>query len=377
MDSKFESNLGNVSDEMLKYVGITNLDFDMNLSKDDLEEVKKMLFSINTLMQVTFKEEVSIKNIEDIKYMLELSPMCDDKRIEKMILRSNTPDEVKALLSMPYLNPDTWHISYQNKDGSYMITTLPNYRIMEEYIDIVLSCVKSDMSLIEKIKEVYDFVKLLELDEEGSTRLPDIIISRKTNNLGFSLLFCEILKRLGINGFIGEVCRDDKREYITLIDVEDKKYDILGIYCFDPASDSIPKEMYKSDAFRKINYNFFGLTLKEIINTKFDDKLLGVLSLLNSESLDFANRRLEKKDRKRIEDIFGYSFEQLYERVRKTKLVDESKLIDLFVSTIHEEDFLGLNRNVSELLSNNYSLRKKELFNPINDDIKTISIHDV
>ena len=67
----FESNLDTVSEEMLKYVGITNLDFRTSLSEDDLDEVKRMLFSINTLMQVTFKDGVRVSDIQNIKYILE------------------------------------------------------------------------------------------------------------------------------------------------------------------------------------------------------------------------------------------------------------------------------------------------------------------
>ena len=74
----FESNLDAVSEEMLRYVGITNLDFRTSLSDDDLDEVKRMLFSINTLMQVTFKDGVRVSDIENIKHILELSTMCDD-----------------------------------------------------------------------------------------------------------------------------------------------------------------------------------------------------------------------------------------------------------------------------------------------------------
>ena len=129
MDNRFESDLDKVSEEMLKYVGITNLDFRTPLTKEEIEEV-------------TFKDGTRVSDIEDVKHIIELSPMCDDKKVEKMILRNNTQQEVNELLSMPYMNPDTWHICYQVKDGTYMITTLPNYRVMEEYISIVLSCIK-------------------------------------------------------------------------------------------------------------------------------------------------------------------------------------------------------------------------------------------
>ena len=377
MNNNFESDLGKVSEEMLKYVGITNLDFRTSLSKDDLEEVKRMLFSINTLLQVSFKDGVKVSDIENIKHILELSPMCNDSKIEKMILRDNTPEDIKKILSIPYLNPDTWHISYQVKDGTYMITTLPNYRVMEEYINIVLSCVKDDMSILEKVKEVYDFVKLLEFDENGSTRIPDIIIQRKTNSFGFNLLFSEILKRIGIFSYIGEISRDSNIEYITLLDIKDDKYNINGMYIFDPASDSIPKELYKSDAIRKINYNFFGLTLNEIVNTKYNDKLIGTLSILSSDSLEFSHRKIDVKDKKKIEDIFGYSYDKVYERIKKTEKIKDNKLLELFISTIHEDDFLGLNRNINDLLTNNYFLRKNEMFKEEKNCINKVNIHDI
>ena len=378
MNDNFESGLGQVSEEMLKYIGVTNLDFRTSLSKDDLEEVQRLLFSMNTLMQVTFKDGVGVDDIENIKHLIELSPMCDDRKIEKMILKKNNPVEVKKLLSMPFLNPDTWHIAYDVKDETYMITTLPNYRVMEEYINIVLSCIKKDMTTLEKIKEVYDFVKLLEYDSNGSYRLPDIINNRKTNSLGFNLIFKEILNRLEINSYIGEISRSGVLEYLTIIDIEDSKYELSGIYVFDPSSDSIPKELYKSDAIRKVNYNFFCLSLNQVINTKEEDKLLGVLTLLNGDSFEYFDRKLSLKEKKSLEDCFGYSYKTLFEKVKKTKEIKEKTLLEFIFNTIHEEDFLGLNRNIRELLSNSYFLRKKEIFKEEkNTNLNKISIHDI
>ena len=378
MDFNFESNLDNVSDEVLKYVGITNLDFRTSLSSDDLEEVKRMLFSINTLMQVTFRDGATVKDIENVKYILELSPMCNDNKVEKMILRENTPSDVKKILSLSFLNPETWNISYQVKDGTYMITSLPNYRVMEEYISIVLSCIDNSMSMLEKIKEIYDFVKLLELDEKASSRLPDIIISRKTNSFGFNILFSEILKRIGISSYIGEVRRNSSNEYITIIDVNDDKYDVCGIYAFDPASDSIDKDVYKSDAIRKVNYNFFCRKLFEIENSKFDDKLSGVLMYLVSDSFEFSSRKVNVRDKRKLEESLGCSYFELFDKVHKTKSLKDDNLLDLVMNTIHQDDFLGLNRDISELVRNNYFLRKKELFNEVKEnEVEYVNIHDV
>lgn len=378
MVNNFESDLEKLNEEVLRYVGVTNLDFRSSLSKDELQEVQNLLFSINTLMQVSFKDGTSVEDIENIKYMLELSPMCEDKKIEKMILRNNTPEEVKKLLSMSYINPDTWHISYEIKDGTYMITTLPNYRVMEEYINIVLSCLNGGMSLLEKIKEVYDFVKLLEYSDKDSSRIPDIIKNRKTNSLGFSLLFSEILKRIGVKSYIGEIKRGNKIESVCIINVEDEKYGASGLYAFDPMSDSIPKELYKSDAIRKVNYNFFCLPLADMIDTKDDDKFLNVLSLLLSESLEYFGRKLEYKDRAKLENGLGINYVEVYEKAKKTKRISDNKLLNLFISTVHEDDFLGLNRDISDLLSNNYHLRKKEIFNDKNNnEVTQVNVHDI
>ena len=378
MNHNFESNLDNVSDEMLKYVGITNLDFRTSLSKDDLEEVKRMLFSINTLMQVTFRDGARVKDIENLKYILEISPMCNDKKVEKMILRENSPEDIKDILSLSFLNPETWNISYQVKDGTYMLTSLPNFRVMEEYINIVLSCADSSMSILEKVKEVYDFIKLLELSDNAGSRLPEIIKTRSANSLGFNLLFSEILKRIGISSYLGEVKRDTNTEYLTILNIDDDKYDIHGIYAFDPASDSIDKDLYKSDAIRKVNYNFFCRTLFEINDTNFDDKLDGALSYLTSESFEYANRKIVVRDKKKLEESFGCSCYDVFDKVHKTKSLDDDVLLNLVISTVHKDDFLGLNRDISELIRNNYSLRKKEIFKEKEEvELKYVNVHDV
>lgn len=378
MDHSFQQNLGGIDEEMLKYIGVTNLDFRTNLSEDDLNEVQKILFSINTLMQVTFKDGVSVENIEKIKHMIELSPTCNDKKIEKMILKKNDSSDITKILALSFLNPDTWSIAYQIKDSSYMITSLPNYKMMEEYINIVLSCIKDSMSDLEKIKEVYDFVKLLEFDINGSSRLPDIIKTRKTNSLGFNLLFKEILDRLGFNSCIGEVLRENNIDYITIVEIEDKKYNVNGIYLFDSLSDSLPKELYKSNAIRKINYNFFGLTLNQLKNTNDMDKLLGILDLFTIDSFDYFNRKLDDKNKKMLEENFKCGCFDLFRKIKNTRLISDETLFNLIFSNIHMEDFLDLNRNVEELIKNNYNLRKKEIFHSIESaDLLKISVHDI
>ena len=376
MESSFESDLGIMDEEVLKYIGITNLDFCTPLSKEALDEIKNMVFSINTLVQVIFRDKVRVKDIEDVKYILELSPLVDDSKVEKMILLDDTSNN-KKILSFPFKNPDTWSLSYKANKGAYLITSIPNYRKMEEYISVVINSIDKGLSMIEKIKEVYDFIKLLDLDYKASDRLPDIINTRKTTSKGFNILFKEILSRLGIDSYIGKIKRETE-DYITLVEIIDDKYNISGIYVFDPCSDSLPKALYKNEALRKINYNYFCLTLNEIISTKDGmDKLVGPLSLLNSDSLEFASRRINSEEEKELHDVFDRVFSEVYERVQSTKGILESTLFNIVLSTLHREDFIVLNRDVDELIMNNYLLRKKELFkSEETDESSVINVHD-
>ena len=377
MENSFESDLGSIDEELLKYIGITNLDFSTPLSSETLEEVKKMAFSVNTLVQVTFRDQVQVKDIETIKHVLELSPMVNDSIVEKMVLRDNNPEDVKELLSFPYENPDTWKLSYNYKDGTYQITSLPNYRMMEEYINIVISSIDKSLSLLEKIKEVYDFVKLLDLDKLSSDRLPDIIRTRKTSSLGFNNLFKEILTRLSIPVYIVPIKREDI-EYVSLIYVLDSKYKIEGFYFFDPTSDSLPKALYKNEAFRKINYNFFGLTINQLLNTVGgNDKLQGALEFFKSSTYDFVLRKIKKTDKDRLEELFKLELLDIYTIVLNTKPIKEEDLMKIVLGTLHKEDYITLDRNINQLILSNYRLRKEDIFNDENDEDTTINIHDI
>ena len=195
--------------------------------------------------------------------------------------------------------------------------------------------------------------------------------------MGFNVLFSEILKRIGIKSYIGKIQRE-QMEYITIVSVKDEKYEADGIYAFDPVSDSIPKHAYKNDAMRKINYNFFALSLKKIVSTTSSDKLLEPLSLLTIDSLDFSERRVNVNERRKLEEIFDSNYEEIFKIVNKTKDIKDENLLNLFISTVHREDFINLNRDIEELIRNNYYLRKKDLFiNLKKDDIEDMNIHDV
>ncbi len=377
MENGFESDLGTIDEELLKYVGITNLDFSTPLTSEALDEVKKMVVSFNTLAQVTFRDKVGINDIENIKHILELSPMINDCNVEKLILRNNSPEDVKQLLSFPYENPDSWELSYSFKDGAYQITSLPNYRKMEEYIGIVISSISKSLSPLEKIKEVYDFVKLLDLSITSSDRLPDIIRTRQTNYLGFNNLFKEILSRMDIPVYIVPIKREDI-EYVSMIYIEDTKYEIDGFYFFDPASDSLPKSLYKNEAFRKINYNFFALNIYQVLNTRSGhDKYLGSLEYFTNSTYDYVLRKIKVEDKEELESIFKMDLLGIYSLALKTKKIKEESLLNLIIKTLHKEDFMTLDRNIEQLIISNYKLRKEDLFKEDDEESSTINIHDI
>lgn len=377
MENSFESDL-EFNDEILKYVGITNLDFDTPLTTESLDKVKKLIFSVNTIAQVVFRDDIRIDDIEHIKHILELSPMIRDEYVEKLILRKNSKEELKRLLSMPYENPSSWALSYEVNNGNFQLTSLPDYRKMEEYINVVLSCIKSDYSQIEKIKEVYDFIKLLDLDSSASSRLPDIISTRKTSSLGYNLLFKEILKRIDINVYIGKIKRNNKTDYISLIYIDDSKYNIKGFYICDPVTDSVPKRMYKNEVFRKINYNFFLVTLKDLISVKeSDDNYIETLSLFLDTSYDYLNRHISRQELNNLESTFNMKLDVIYEGILNTPRIKEDVILNIITSTYHKEDFITIDRDPVTLIRDNYLLRQKEIFDFREDSDNQLIIHDI
>lgn len=358
-------NVGNSFD----YFNVQNISFDHPLTANELEEFKTIIFSLNNLQQIYFKGTIDVDSIETIKNLLAISGFVDDSLVEKYVVRIFSRSDMNRILSSNYDNPDTWHVAYDVNDNSFSLADIPKCRGFYTYIDrISLLSNIEELSEFEKILRVYDIVKMYDFSyDDSNVSLPTIVENNYANSYGFNKLFSFILNNLGFSTFVGrEKDSDGNVSYVTIVDVKDDKYDIDGIYLFDPSMDSLPKDTYKSDDIRRINYNYFGLNLSDIDYSLYGDSLIGALGILSIDDFDYS---FEKKASNRdsvvakeffeLNKAFPLKYKDLYERI------NTSSPINFDIVALALENIYGENKNVDDyysLIRENYDSRKNELF---------------
>lgn len=362
------------------YFNIQNLSFNHPLTDSELEEFRALIFSLNNLNQIYFKGTIDTNSIETIKDLLSISGFIDDSRVEKCIVATFSEEELNVILNSRYEHPDTWKVCYDVEDNNYMLADIPKCRTFFSYIEkIKLQIEKENLSDFEKVLKVYDIVKLIEYNNNSSDLLPDIVVNQEATSLGFNRLFTYILKSLGFKCFIGkEKLNNQKYTFVSMVNIHDEKYNIDGLYLFDPSMDSLSKEIYKNDDVRMINYNYFGLRLKDINNSTHGDYLIGALGILSIEDYDLSFSRYlnnknnsTKKEFLSLNDIFRLSYEDLYEQIKKSPAITfetiETAINNVYGNSDNKE-------NYNNLLRENYFSRKEELFNPTVDEMLEVML---
>ena len=349
-------------EEQFAYFDVQNLSIDHSLIMSEIDEYKDLIFSPNSLEQIYFKGDCDVETIELVKDLLSISEYVDDSRIDKYIILRLRGDEINRLLNSTYENPSTWNMPYERENDNYSLTDIPHYRAMNAFINRILNI---NLSTLEQVMKVYDEIKLMDFDqEEEFTSLPDLVIKRKANSYGMNRLFAYVLSTMGFKTFIGETIQNDVKSYVTLVEIKDEKYNIDGIYLFDPSMDTLSKDDYKSDSIRRINYNFFCIPLSFMSRLTYDEKLLDILSLLAIEDTDYSSEKLENSRSKSIRqsleallNSFRSDYETIHNRVRDSKEIDLSTIV-----RINDEVYSNKPEKYNEYLKENFTTRKKELF---------------
>ena len=114
-----------------------------------------------------------------------------------------------------------------------------------------------NLSPIEQVMYVYDFVKSLKFAENDTTiekrQVDCVLYDRQAVGAGFSDTFNEILRRMGFKTAIIENYIGDVSHMNSIVEIVDSKYEINGIYNFDSTFDSSNEN----------SYAFFGRTMEE------------------------------------------------------------------------------------------------------------------
>ena len=156
----------------------------------------------------------------------------------------------------------------------------------------------------------------------------------------------------------------EEESFITLVEIKDEKYNLNGIYLFDPSMDTLSKEIYCKDAVRRINYNFFGLNIDSMNRLKYKDRLQGILSILSIGDVDYAKEKVDIcrdniiiRETQKILESFNLSFEELYNKVKETEQIDINVIIK-----INDVLYPNKKEKYNTYLMDNYNSRKSDLF---------------
>lgn len=144
-------------------------------------------------------------------------------------------------------------------------TSQEKYDNMEKQLNDFITYIKSqNLSPIEQVMVVYDRAKMFESAGSDTSlevrQLPDVMANNRAVYAGYTNFFNECMARLGykncaIESYIGNVSHMH-----SLVEINDDKYDIHGIYNFDPTFDSL--DINSED--RTMSYAFFGRSVEEI-----------------------------------------------------------------------------------------------------------------
>lgn len=342
---------------------LSNLSFDHPLTSLELENLICTLSSPISLGQVYFKGTIDMESIEKIKLLLEGLPTIEDSNVEKYIMKSISEEEKEKMNSMNFLNIDTWNIAYSIESNKYSITSLAKYRCMNEWFITLIKEMDEGLSLFEKVCYLYDKVKLLEYTTNSKyNRIPEIINEGKATSYGYNLIFKELLTMCGIDSKLVNYHLDDEESFLTVAKLKDDKYNVAGIYFFDPSMDTILKGQYKNPMARRMNYNWFALTANKLRSISIRPS--SELKILLSKTMD--EYRYHYDNYKRNHGYVGEeesTIDEFYSQISNTKELEQKELFRLFEfrtsSYVNKEMDT---HSFKEVIVKNYIDRQQEFF---------------
>lgn len=348
------------NEEIFAYFDIQNLSIDHSLSSKEIEEYKDLIFSPNGLKQIYFKDKCDLKTILLIKDLLTISDYIDNFKVEKYVLLDLNKKDYRTLLDQTFEYPTTWKLPCEIENDNIVLLDIPKIRIIDSFVKKL----KDDLSDIEQVMKVYDAIKLFDYEKNSDERYHNIIKNKKTNSKGMNKLFSYTLEKLGFKTFVGRVKDDQEESFITLVQVKDPKYNLDGIYLFDPSMDSLSKEKYLREDVRRINYNFFGLNLMSLNRLKYNIRYQGILSILSLDDFEYALEKEEickdkeiLRENQKIISKFNLQFSDLYNKLKDTDQID----LEIIVK-INDVLYPSKKDNYNEYLMKNYNSRYNELF---------------
>lgn len=349
-------------------VRIMNLIINCALGKENTNVLKEALIDsgipiLSLILSVAIGYNQKYNYLKEIEKVKEVFIFCNEnnftdalnisKRFNAKVIISAQKISLisyKKLIEdfgVENINEFNVYIDYQKNNSPILISIV--YKISCIINAVVEEINSYDLSPLEKIMFVYDRVKYRlyedDLDDINSSRdLDKVLNGDKIVCAGYSNLFTAVLTSLGINSI--PVIDLNIKHQRSLAYIKDAKYNIDGVYAFDPTWD---KRKNKDDINYIDRYDYFLMPLVRSMNSCYCEisELLEldketILKIIDGKDMDSALKVLDRLnilftlvDAKYIPDDKYYVVEEIAKQY-------DQVIGKYYSSEISFEDFINL-----------------------------------
>lgn len=301
-------------------VRIMNLIINCALGKENTNVLKEVLIDngipiLSLILSVAIGYNQKYNYLKEIEKVKEVFIFCNEnnftdalnisKRFNAKVIISAQKISLisyKKLIEdfgVENINEFNVYIDYQKNNSPILISMV--YKISCIINAVVEEINSYDLSPLEKIMFVYDRVKYRlyedDLDDINSSRdLDKVLNGDKIVCAGYSNLFTAVLTSLGINSI--PVIDLNIKHQRSLAYIKDAKYNIDGVYAFDPTWD---KRKSKDDINYIDRYDYFLMPLVRSMNSCYCEisELLEldketILKIIDGKNMDSALKVLDR-----------------------------------------------------------------------------------
>lgn len=248
----------NVTKLLIKELASTKLTA-QSLFDENIKIIEKILSENPDVLNCC--DSISFVADKEIKDYIDKNPIL---KVYNMHLNGNHTIDSKSGNKLYSLFGEYENV-YLFFDGNKTERHIKEYKSTIDAIDDIVKTInKYNLSPLEKIMYAYDLVRdrvyTKESENESnivSRDLSSVLFGDKIVCAGYVAIFNAVLKNLGISVMDYIIARKDnnKKGHIrSLVYVNDKKYNINGIFLFDPTWDS---KKYEGDKSYLTSYKFF------------------------------------------------------------------------------------------------------------------------
>lgn len=301
-------------------VRIMNLIINCALGKENTDVLKEALIDsgipiLSLILSIAIGYNQKYNYLKEIEKVKEVFIFCNEnnftdalnisKRFNAKVIISAQKISLisyKKLIEdfgVENINELNVYIDYQKNNSPILISMV--YKISCIINAVVEEINSYDLSPLEKIMFVYDRVKYRlyedDLDDINSSRdLDKVLNGDKIVCAGYSNLFTAVLTSLGINSI--PVIDLNIKHQRSLAYIKDAKYNIDGVYAFDPTWD---KRKNKDDINYIDRYDYFLMPLVRSMNSCYCEisELLEldketILRIIDGKDMDSALKVLDR-----------------------------------------------------------------------------------